>query len=139
MLRIKHKTDAQGVKNYMRQSDYYLESPGDWMGKGASRLGLEGIARQEDFDNLCDNLRPDGTPLTALTVEGRRIGYDFNFNSSKSVGLAREIIGHYDPAAGQAIEDAHREAVAFAMGYVERDMAVRVRAGAGTRTKSPAT
>jgi hypothetical protein len=99
MLRIKHKTDAQAVKDYMRQSDYYLETPGDWMGKGASRLGLTGSARQEDFDALCDNLRLDGTPLTALTVEGRRIGYDFNFNSSKSVGLAREIIGHYDPAA----------------------------------------
>ena len=75
MLRIKHKTDAQAVKNYMRQSDYYLETPGDWMGKGAARLRLEGRARQDDFDVLCDNLRPDGSPLTALTVEGRRIGY----------------------------------------------------------------
>lgn len=130
MLRVRHKTDAQAVKDYMRQSDYYLETPGDWMGKGAAdHLGLTGQARQQDFDHLCDNLRPDGSPLTARTVEGRRVGWDFNFNASKSVGIAREIIGHYDAAAGQAIEDAHREAVAFAMGYVERDMAVRVRAG----------
>jgi conjugative relaxase-like TrwC/TraI family protein len=129
MLRIRHKTDAQAVKDYMRQSDYYLETPGDWMGKGGERLGLTGRAAQADFEALCDNLRPDGSRLTAMTVEGRRVGYDFNFNSSKSVGIAREIIGHYDPAEGQRIEDAHREAVAYAMGYVERDMAVRVRAG----------
>jgi conjugative relaxase-like TrwC/TraI family protein len=129
MLRIRHKTDAQAVKNYMRQSDYYLETAGDWMGKGAARLGLTGRARQEDFDALCDNLRPDGSPLTAKTVEGRRIGYDFNFNAVKSVGIAREIIGHYDPAEGQRIEDAHRQAVAYAMGFVEEDMAVRVRSG----------
>jgi conjugative relaxase-like TrwC/TraI family protein len=114
MLRVRHKTDAQAVKSYMRQSDYYLETPGDWMGKGAASLELTGQARQEDFDALCDNLRPDGSPLTARTVEGRRVGYDFNFNASKSVGIAREIIGHYDPAEGQRIEDAHREAVAFA-------------------------
>ena len=129
MLRIRHKTDAQAVKSYMRQSDYYLETAGDWIGKGAARLGLTGQARQEDFDALCDNLRPDGSPLTAKTVEGRRIGYDFNFNAVKSVGIAREIIGHYDAAAGQAIEDAHREAVAYAMSYVEPDMRVRVREG----------
>jgi conjugative relaxase-like TrwC/TraI family protein len=129
MLCIRHKTDAQAVKDYMRQSDYYLETPGDWMGQGAARLELTGQARQEDFDALCDNLRPDGSPLTAKTVEGRRIGYDFNFNAVKSVGIAREIIGHYDAAAGQAIEDAHREAVAYAMGYVEREMRVRLRDG----------
>ena len=72
--------------------------------------------------------------LTWLAADGQdgrgaRIGYDFNFNSVKSVGIAREIIGHYDPAEGQRIEDAHREAVAYAMGHVEGDMAVRLRAG----------
>lgn len=129
MLRIRHKTDVQASKNYYRQSDYYLETPGEWMGKGATRLGLEGRARQDDFEALCDNLRPDGSPLTAMTVDGRRVGYDFNFNAVKSVGIAREIIGHDDPAEGQKIEEAHREAVAYAMGHVERDMAVRVRTG----------
>ena len=87
MLRISVKNDAQAAKNYMRQSDYYLETPGEWLGKGvAEHLGLKGRARQEDFEALCDNLRPDGSPLTAMTVEGRRVGFDFNFNAVKSVG-----------------------------------------------------
>src|SRR6516164_1780274 len=65
VLQVRHKTNAASVKEYMRQSDYYLETPGDWLGIGSSRLELTGQARQEDFDALCDNLRPDGSPLTA--------------------------------------------------------------------------
>jgi conjugative relaxase-like TrwC/TraI family protein len=129
MLRIREKTDPQAAKAYYRQSDYYLETPGEWMGRGAGRLGLTGRAQQEDFEALCDNLRPDGSQLTALNVDGRRVGWDFNFNASKSVSIAREIVGHFDPEEGRRIEDAHREAVAYAMGQVERDMRVRVRAG----------
>lgn len=129
MLRIREIGDANAAKAYYRQSDYYLEVPGEWLGKGAARLHLVGEARQADFDALCDNLNPaTGKSLTALTVEGRRVGWDFNFNSSKSVGLAREIVGAIDAGEGQRIEDAHREAVAFAVAHIEDDMACRVRA-----------
>jgi conjugative relaxase-like TrwC/TraI family protein len=128
MFRIRTLTDARQAKSYYQQSDYYLETPGEWMGKGAARLGLKGPAAQKDFEALCDNINPaTGQALTALTIEGRRIGNDFNFNSSKSVGIARELVGIFDPEEGQRIEDAHREAVAHAMGHVERDMACRVR------------
>ena len=129
MLRIREKTDPQAAKAYYRQSDYYLEVPGEWMGRGAERLGLCGLARQEDFEALCDNRRPDGSQLTAMNVDGRRIGWDFNFNASKSVSIAREIVGLDDPEEGQRIEEAHRAAVAYAMGEIERDMRVRVRVG----------
>ena len=63
-----------------------------------------------------------------MTVDGRRVGWDFNFNASKSVGIAREIIGLYDPEEGQRIEDAHREAVAYTAAMMEKDIACRVRA-----------
>lgn len=130
MLRIRTLTDPNQAKNYYKQSDYYLETPGEWMGKGAARLGLFGRAEQADFDALCDNINPaTRSSLTTLTIEGRRVGNDFNFNSSKSVGLARELIGAFDPEEGQRIEDAHRDAVAYAMGFVEGDMACRVRVG----------
>ena len=121
MLRIHEIANAEAAKGYYRQSDYYLEVPGEWLGKGAARLGLKGTARQTDFEALCDNLRPDGTPLTARTIDGRRVGWDLNFNSSKSVGLALELTGDV------GILDAHREAVAYALGHVEDDMACRVR------------
>ncbi len=73
VLQVRHKTCAQSVKDYMRQSDYYPRNAGRLDGKrrGASP-GLTGQAHQPHFDSLCDNLRPDGSPLTARTVEGRR-------------------------------------------------------------------
>jgi len=98
VLRIKKIADSDAAKAYYRQSDYYLEVPGEWMGKGASRLGLEGRVEQTDFEAVCDNINPKtGGSLTAMTVDGRRVGWDFNFNASKSVGIAREIIGLHDP------------------------------------------
>ena len=128
MLRIREITDPAAAKSYYRQSDYYLEVPGDWLGEGSGRLGLQGLARQADFEALCDNINPaTGRPLTSMTLDGRRVGWDFNFNSSKSVGIARELVSLFDSREGQRIEDAHREAVAYAMRYVENDMQCRVR------------
>jgi conjugative relaxase-like TrwC/TraI family protein len=124
MLRIYQITDAHAAKAYYRTSDYYLESPGEWLGKGADRLGLRGQAEHADFETLCDNLHPQtGKKLTAKSIEGRRTGWDFNFNSSKSVGLALELTGD------ARVLDAHREAVEFAMVKVEADMQTRVRGG----------
>jgi len=64
-----------------------------------------------------------GKPLTVVTRDGRRTGWDFNFNSTKSVSIARELTGN------KRIEEAHREAVKYAIGEVEKDMATRVRIG----------
>ena len=122
MLRIHETANADAAKRYYQRSDYYLDVAGDWLGKGAERLGLRGIAEQQDFEAVCDNIRPDnGEPLTARTIDGRRVGWDFNFNSSKSVGIALELTGDMD------ILKAHREAVRYAMENVEDDMACRVR------------
>jgi conjugative relaxase-like TrwC/TraI family protein len=73
---------------------------------------------------LCDNVNPlNGMPLTVLTRDGRRTGWDFNFNATKSVSIARELTGD------TRIEDAHRKAVKYAIGEIETDMATRVRVG----------
>jgi len=53
---------------------------------------------------------------------------DFTFNSTKSVGLARELAGA-DNTGDPCIEEAHREAVAYAVGLIEADMQTRVRVG----------
>ncbi len=99
-------------------------------GRGCRRLGLEGRAKQADFEAVCDNINPQtGERLTARQKDNRRVGWDFNFNASKSVSLAREIIGLHDPAEGQKIEDAHREAVAYVAAMMEKDIACRVRVG----------
>jgi len=130
MLRYRKIANAAAAKEYYTHSDYYLETPGEWLGIFAAELGLKGKAAQADFEAVCDNINPlTKGPLTARQKENRRVGWDFNFNSSKSVGIAREIIGLYDPAEGQRIEDAHREAVAYAAAMMEKDIACRVREG----------
>jgi conjugative relaxase-like TrwC/TraI family protein len=92
-------------------------------------LGLQGEARKEDFFALCDNLDPrTGLPLTTYTRDGRRVGIDLNFNSTKSVGIVRELAGENNQGDDR-VEVAHREAVAYAMRYVEAEMRGRVRIG----------
>lgn len=129
MLRTHWITDAAAAKAYYQASDYYAQTQGDWLGEGAKALGLVGPARREDFEQLCDNLNPlTGEPLTTYTRDGRRVGIDLNFNSTKSVGIARELAGP-DNRGDERIEAVHREAVAYAMGFVEADMRGRVRVG----------
>ncbi|MGL4552753.1 MAG: relaxase domain-containing protein, partial [Gemmataceae bacterium] len=111
MIRTSWMTSAASAKAYYRSSDYYASAPGEWLGKGAALLGLEGPARPEQFDALADNLDPrTGLPLTTYTREGRRVGLDVTFNSTKSVGIARELAGPGN-AGDPRVEEAHREAV----------------------------
>ena len=37
MLRIRAITNAAAAKAYYQQSDYYLETQGEWLGRGANR------------------------------------------------------------------------------------------------------
>lgn len=53
---------------------------------------------------------------------------DFAFNSTKSVGIARELAG-IDNAGDARTEQTHREAVGYAMGLIEQDMQTLVRVG----------
>ncbi|MCE9565791.1 MAG: relaxase domain-containing protein [Planctomycetes bacterium] len=130
-------TSAAAAKSYYRSTDYYSTSPGQWLGKGAELLGLTGATSPEQFDSLADNLDPrTGKDLTVGgSRENRRVGLDMTFNSTKSVGIARELAGAGN-AGDPRIEAAHREAVAYTMGYVEKDMQARVRVGGanGNRT-----
>jgi conjugative relaxase-like TrwC/TraI family protein len=129
VLRTRWITSASNAKLYYQVSDYYAKTAGDWLGRGAEMLGLRGEAKKEDFFALCDNLDPrTGLPLTTHTRDGRRIGMDFNFNSTKSVGIIREMAGEGNRGDAR-VETAHREAVAYAMRHIEQDMRGRVRVG----------
>ncbi len=124
MLRIHTIQNAEQAKKYYSVSDYFMDTPGEWLGDGAKQLGLAGRAKRDDFEKLCDNIDPlHGGSLTPLTREGRRVGWDFNFNATKSVSLALELTGD------KRVIEAHKEAVRYAMRHVEQDMSTRVRAG----------
>ena len=129
MIRTHWMTSSAAAKAYFRSSDYYASTPGEWLGKGAKQLGLTGAAHTEDFDALADNLDPHtGLPLTTYSRDGRRVGLDMTFNSTKSVGIARELAGP-DNGGDSRIEEAHRAAVKYTMSVFENDMEARVRSG----------
>lgn len=128
MLRITSSESSAAAKSYFGRSlsrgDYYLEGhevAGAWGGKGAARLGLTGPMAREDFLGLLDNLRPDGTRLTARTVLNRRPGYDFTFDVPKSVSILHAL------TQDERIVHAMHEAVVETMGEMEAEMHARVR------------
>lgn len=129
MLRTHWQYSAKGAVAYLAAADYYASSPGELLGKGFEHLDISGMSARDVFECLCHNLDPKtGEKLRPLARDGERIGMDFTFNSTKSVGIARELAGP-DNAGDPRIEQAHREAVAYAMSFVERDMQTRVRGG----------
>ncbi len=133
MLRIPAPiTGAAGAKKYyndgLRRDDYYRgqgidqEIAGEWGGKGAARLGLEGEIDPKAFDKLCDNINPaTDEKLTARTRSGRRVGYDINFHCPKSVSALVAVTGD------QRIVEAFRASVRDTMDEVEGAMGARVR------------
>ena len=146
MLRIICSEDAAQAKNYYTSNLKYEADPnklskyygqeqeviGEWQGKAADLLGLNGKVDQESFEALCDNRRPDGKGrLTARTSDHRRVGYDFNFNCPKSVSVVHALTGD------ERVLAAFRESVSETMRQIESDMKTRVRAhGADEDRKS---
>jgi conjugative relaxase-like TrwC/TraI family protein len=137
MLRIICSEDAAHAKNYYTSNLKYEADPnklgkyygqeqeviGEWQGKAADLLGLNGKVDQESFEALCDNRRPDGKGrLTTRTCDHRRVGYDFNFNCPKSVSVVHALTGD------ERVLAAFRESVSETMRQIESDMKTRVRA-----------
>src|ERR1035438_9629995 len=127
MIRITQQNRASAAKKYYATADYYSQGQeivGCWGGKGASRLGLEGVVDKFSFERLCDNLDPrTGKPLTVRTRTERTVGYDFTFSVPKSVSLLYAMNGD------QEILEAFRGAVAETMREIEVEMKTRVRTG----------
>lgn len=128
MLRITAKSSSSAAKNYYRdgleRGDYYLaenRTSAIWAGKTAQLLGLNGPVSQATFYQLCDNLKPDGTPLTVRNRADRRVGYDINLGCPKSVSLVHAFAGddRIAPAFSQAVE--------ATMKLIEADAQTRVR------------
>lgn len=113
----------------MSAADYLATSPGELLGKGYEHLDVSNMTPRDVFECLAHNLDPQtGQKLRPRAKEGERVGMDFTFNSTKSVGIARELAGP-ENRGDPRIEEAHREAVAFAMKLVERDVLTQVKGG----------
>jgi conjugative relaxase-like TrwC/TraI family protein len=130
MLFITPQSNGVAAKDYYTQhlskSDYYMkdaaEMPGEWHGLGAELLGLQGEVKQKQFFDLCDNINPNtGQSLTRNTQTKRRVLYDFQFDSPKSVSAAYEVGGD------ERILEAFKSSVAETMKEMEAEMMARVR------------
>ena len=135
MLRINVFKGTGGVLNYYNQTlksgDYYVsqdginqsqEIIGDWQGNLAKELGLSGQITQQDFYKLTNNINPKtGQELTARTVAGRRVGYDFNFHVPKSFSVIQALNND------SRLTDIFRDSVKEAMTEMESQMLTRVR------------
>jgi conjugative relaxase-like TrwC/TraI family protein len=125
VLNITPQYDAAGAKSYFAKSDYYSEGQeivGQWGGKGAVLLGLFGQVDKAVFESLCDNRNPQTKqPLTPMTREERRVGYDFTWSAPKSVSLVHALTGD------ERIVQAFRDSIDQTMKEMEAEMQTRVR------------
>ena len=109
MLTIRPMSGGESYSaNYLEQSDYYSEGhkiTGQWRGKGAERLGLNGEVVPEDFETVRQGLHPEtGEKLRPrmsadrIDEHGRVVGkgrelYDLTFSAPKSVSIMACIGG----------------------------------------------
>jgi conjugative relaxase-like TrwC/TraI family protein len=144
MLAPKAQYSLKDAKRYFKEhlgvGDYYAEGQtvsGQWFGKGAGDLGLQGVTTAEQFERLCENKNPQtGQKLTlrqnATRIEtgsdgighqtaNRRVFYDFTFSPPKSVSVAG-LVGN-----DTRIVTAHEQAVAAALNHLQSFAATRVR------------
>jgi len=120
------RTVASGREEYYTGSG---EAPGYWLGSGAAGLGLSGTVSPDQLREVLSGVAPDGSVLSAGRVDPTRrvTGFDLTWSAPKSVSL---LYGLADPKTSAVVREAHTEAVADALGYLETH-AVRVRRGAG--------
>jgi conjugative relaxase-like TrwC/TraI family protein len=116
------------------QEEYYTgagEAPGYWLGQAAGELGLDGMVTEEGLHRILNGAHPlSGARLGAPPGGVRVAGYDLTFRAPKSVSL---LYGLGGPQVAGAVREAHDQAVAEAVGYLERQAAIVSRGHARER------
>lgn len=139
MVTVKTQYSLANAETYFSEhlavGDYYEEGQkvaGEWLGIGATKLGLSGKVGEAEFLALCENQHPaTGTCLTQRNNSireqdgeakaNRRIFYDFTFSPPKSVSIAALVAGD------ERIVESHGKAVRAALLEFETFAATRVR------------
>lgn len=105
---------AQGVEDYYTGEG---ESPGQWRGRGAARLGLDGEVASEDLAAALAGEEPGSGERLAGRVSSRRVpGWDLTFSAPKSVSV---LYGLGGSEVAAEVAAAHAEAVHDALTYLE--------------------
>lgn len=117
-------TVAKGAEEYYVGSG---EAPGQWIGRGAERLGLSGEVAGPDLGHVLGGRDTAGNALLARQGPERMPGFDCTFNAPKSVTL---LFALGSDEARRQVRAAHDAAVDAALTVLESE-ACRVRRGRG--------
>ena len=123
---------------HMAKDEYYTgkdeaEADGEWDGRGAERLALEGAVSKADFEAALNAIDPrTGERLTQIG-KSHAPGWDMTFSAPKSVSVMWAL----SPAAERTrIEASHRQAVHAATTHLE-DHHAFTRRGKGGAIREP--
>ncbi|ACB77752.1 MobF family relaxase [Opitutus terrae] len=122
------RNGATYLSRHLCKNDYWTEGEkrieGEWIGKGAKALGLEGGVQTKVFDALRRNRHPEtGEQLTAREDKDRVAFFDVQLSAPKDVSVLAMLGGD------QRIVAAFHDSVKIALEEMERFAAVRERRG----------
>ena len=124
---------------HMAKDEYYTaedeaEAEGEWEGRGAERLALEGPVSKADFEAALNGLDPrTGAPLAQINNKTHAPGWDMTYSAPKSVSVMWALSS---PADRAKIEAAHKNAVSAATRHLE-DAHAFTRRGKGGTIREP--
>lgn len=118
MLSVANVRSPSAAASYFASDNYYAKADADrsgqWLGEGATRLGLTGKVETRAFDSLLRGELPDGTSV-GNPGQPHRPGTDLTFSVPKSWSLLA-LVGK-----DERIVAAYREAVIEALQWAEKN------------------
>jgi conjugative relaxase-like TrwC/TraI family protein len=137
MLTIRAMTGGAGyAQKHLEHSDYFDQNrtvQGEWHGRGAELLGLNGTVTHEQFEAVREGLHPETGEFLRPRHSADRVAtdgeveskarslYDFTFSAPKSVSVQALVGGD------ERLLEAHGHAVNVALQEAERYASARVR------------
>jgi conjugative relaxase-like TrwC/TraI family protein len=120
MLSVANVRTAGGAANYFAADNYYTRADadrsGEWLGKGAQKLSLEGQVEAPQFEAVLKGLLPDGSRVGSDN-RVHRAGTDLTFSMPKSWSLLALVGGD------KRILDAYAAAVRETLAWAEKNLA----------------
>ena len=120
MLSVANVRTAGGAANYFAADNYYTRADadrsGEWMGKGAAALGLEGTVDARQFEAVLKGMLSDGSRVGSDN-RAHRAGTDLTFSMPKSWSVLALVGGD------KRILDAYAAAVRETLRWAEKNLA----------------
>ena len=117
---------------YGKEENYYVSGSLEsrWLGKGAEKLGLEGVVDSKILDAVMAGKLPDGSDLSRMSGDKNthRAGYDLTFSAPKGVSMMILMGGD------KRLADAWNRSVDTAIREVEKTVSARITVDGKTET-----